>query len=99
MAHTITRAHARAQRRFHEMAAAQVYGDPTDRRTRLYVQAERLIDRLRGEPVEFDIDSAHDVADWRFAVMTGDYAAGVALPDVPLAFVPEGEARAMWGNR
>lgn len=89
MAATLRRAHARAQRRFHEMAAAQVYGDPTDRRTRLYVQAERLIDRLRGEPLEFDIDAAHDAADWRMAVMTGDYAAGVVLPDVPLAMTPD----------
>lgn len=82
MARILTRAHNRAQRRLHSMVEAQVYGDPTDRRTRLYVQAERLIDRLRGEPSEFDLDV---LAEWRLVASTGDYSAGLGLPDVPLA--------------
>lgn len=81
----VTRANRRAQRRFRAMVTTHTYANPTDHRTQLYVQAERLLDALRGEQADFDLDAAHDAADWRFAVMTGDYAAGVALPDVPVA--------------
>lgn len=45
----VERAHARAQRRFRHMLTDQTYGDPTNRRTVLYVQAERLVDALLGE--------------------------------------------------
>lgn len=80
------KANRRAQRRFRAMVTAHVYADPTDHRTVLYTQAERLLDTIRGDEAEFELDAAHDAADWRYAVMTGDYAAGVELPDVPLAF-------------
>src|SRR5512143_2563666 len=42
----LRRADRRAQRRFREMIEARAYGQPYDVRTRLYVQAERLIDDL-----------------------------------------------------
>ena len=38
----------RAARRFHAMIEAAIY---TDRRSRLYEEAERLLDRLTGETV------------------------------------------------
>ena len=42
------RADKRAARRFHAMIEAAIY---TDRRSRLYEEAERLLDRLTGETV------------------------------------------------
>lgn len=45
----LRRANARAQRRFHRMLVEQAYANPTARSTRLYSEAERLIDALLGE--------------------------------------------------
>ena len=90
----VTRANRRAQRRFRAMVTTHTYANPTDHRTQLYVHAERLLDRLKGEQADFDLAAAHDAGDWRLAAMTGEY-----VPDVPLALVPECELREMWGGR
>jgi len=99
---TILRAHERAQRRFRRMLDQRTYGDPTSRTTRLYVQAERLIDRLRGEEEAFDldmraIDARMDALHEATHADLDDLAAFPGFPDIPLA--AEGELRAMWGNR
>lgn len=52
---TILRANDRAQRRFRRMLTDATYSDPTARATRLYVEAERLIDRLHGEAPMFTL--------------------------------------------
>lgn len=83
-AELVTKANRRAQRRFRAMVITHVYANPTDHRTQLYVQAERLLDTLRGQQADADLDAAHDAADWRLAVMTGEY-----VPDVPLAMTPD----------
>lgn len=41
-----TKANARAQRRFSRMLSTGTYGQPEASATVLYVQAERLLDRL-----------------------------------------------------
>jgi len=106
---TILRAHERAQRRFRRMLDQRTYGDPTSRTTRLYVQAERLIDRLEGSTpyplvlttaaIDARLDAAHEAyvaAMEELAEAEAQDARPWTLPDVPLA---EGDARAMWGNR
>jgi hypothetical protein len=95
---TITRAHARAQRRWHTMLVAACYGDPNDRRTRLVWEAERTLDRLVDSAPEATLDAAHEyVIAEMDALAEMDLA--IFLPDVPMAYVPELEARAMWGDR
>jgi hypothetical protein len=42
----LEKAQARTQRRFRTMVQTQAYADPTAPETRLYTQAERLVDRL-----------------------------------------------------
>lgn len=42
----LERAHARAQRRLHVMVERRTFSDWSARETRLYVQAERLVDSL-----------------------------------------------------
>jgi hypothetical protein len=42
----LLRAHQRAQRRLSAMIDAKTYGDPQATETRLYTQAERLVDAL-----------------------------------------------------
>lgn len=92
------KAHQRAQRRFHEMVVAASYGDPNDRRTRLYVEAERLLNRLNVESPEWYLDARHDAAIAEMDELA-DQDLAVFLPDVPLAFYTEAEARFAWGDR
>jgi hypothetical protein len=99
---TITlRAQERAQRRFRRMLDARSYGDPTSRTTRLYVQAERLIDRLRGEEDAFElnmraVDARMDALHEATHADLDDLA---AFPDIPLAAITESELRALDGYR
>lgn len=94
------RAWDRAQRRFRRMLDERTYGDPTSRSRRLYVQAERLLDRLRGQHDGFDLR-----ADARMSALFDASSAELwelaeaELPDVPLAALSETEARALWGDR
>jgi hypothetical protein len=81
----LLRANARAQRRFHAMVVQRVYANPADPRTRLYVEAERLIDALRGE------------AAWQLSLADlEDLRVRDGLPDVPLA--APGELMEAWGK-
>lgn len=94
----VRKANNRAQRRFHAMAVAQVYHDPTDRRTRLYVQAERLLAVLRGERQAAAAFDAAEDAMWRaYAAGLEDAAVSIdALPDVPLARTPDPGDHFVW---
>lgn len=62
----LTKAHARAQRRLRAMVIAKAYPDPQARETRLYTQAERLVDSLLVEATwearkaELDYAMTHD---------------------------------------
>lgn len=47
----LKRAHQRAQRRFHAMFDAGLWSDPQARVTRLYVEAERLVDGVMAPEV------------------------------------------------
>lgn len=111
----MVRAHARAQRRFHRMIVEASYADPTSRSARLYIQAERLIDRLRGEQdayvltdraLEARVDAAWDASCRELAEIedAGDDSPW-CLPDAPKAdpawagLYVEGDQRADWGNR
>lgn len=96
----ITAADVAAQAAFHAYHEAK---DPEaqSRLWRDYQRAEAVHQRLRGDITDAERleAAAHDAADWRMAVATGDYTAAVGLPDVPLAdpgdwFVyPEGVGR------
>ena len=86
----------RTQRRFRHMINASTYGDPNARSTRLYLEAERLLDRLRGE---FGASLREDAR--MSALFDATHAELWELADAddaPRAVV-EGDARAMWGNR
>jgi len=63
----IRKADRRAQRRLRRVLTEHTYSDPTDHRTRLYHESERLLDRLKGEP-------SFDAAAWRVTVIEGEYA-------------------------
>jgi len=81
-ARLIRKADRRAARRLRAVLVAGTYNDPEDRTTRLYHEAERLLDRLQGEPVRW----AWEAASERAVVMGGAYYdLSISLPDVPLA--------------
>lgn len=77
----LKRAHARAQRRFHEMFEAHVWSDPTAQATVLYVEAERLVERLLTEPHPTPLPvvltalrwpNAYDIPESELRAMFGD---------------------------
>jgi len=82
-ARIIRKADRRAARRLRVVLMAHTYNDPEDPRTRLYHEAERLLDRLQGdEPIRLAWDAAAD----RAVSMAGAYYdISFQLPDVPLA--------------
>ena len=92
------RAWDRAQRRFQRMTADRAYSDPTARSTRLYVQAERLLDRIRGQREAFELRTDARMSALFDATHAELRELADALPDIPLAYV-EGDMRADWGNR
>lgn len=72
----IRKADRRAQRRLRRVLVDHTYSDPTDHRTVLYHQAERLLDRLKGE-------RGFESAVWRVVVETASYS-----PDEGESFDP-----------
>jgi hypothetical protein len=109
---TIAKAHQRAQRRFHRMIVEATYGDPNNRHTRLYVQAERLLDGLVANAPESALNAygealfaeADERADQELAIFLPDVPVAVPLAEIPFTWTPidawpELEARAMWGDR
>lgn len=74
----LERANARAQRRFHDMLAAHTFAEPTSRHTRLYLQAERLIDALMTEAAwekskaKMDALQTADLAELELRAVWGD---------------------------
>ena len=85
----LDRAHERAQRRFRRMLTEQTYGDPTNKQTRLYIQAERLVDSLLTE-----IAWARAQIEMERLQLNDPDA-----PDYFGAMVAESELRSMWGDR
>jgi hypothetical protein len=85
MQRIIRKADRRAQRRLRQVLIAHTYADPTDHRTVLYAQAERLLRNLMGEEHPDLMESM----EWRMVNEMGDYTAGLELPDVPLALTPD----------
>lgn len=73
-ARIIRKADRRAQRRLRRVLVDHTYSDPTDHRTRLYHESERLLDRLKGE-------TGYESAAWRVAVIEGEYAPSEDLGD------------------
>lgn len=67
-AHAASRADERAQRRFRAMCQARAWSNPDADVTRRYIEAERLLDRLHGEPHEhlgaFEISVIGDCSEW-----------------------------------
>lgn len=105
----LEKANERAQRRFHRMLERQTYADPTDRHTRLYVQAERLIDHLIGESSWEQSKASFDalqLADTDAPSPNDRYesaswaasARGLSMPGGQSGYT-ESEARWAWGNR
>lgn len=92
-AEALRRADQRAQRRFRLMVNEQTYADPTNRHTRLYVEAERLLDRLRVDTSDPDYLAVS--VDWRLSALTGEYT---LMPDIPLAGWAPGEVMEAWGK-
>jgi hypothetical protein len=68
----LAEANAHAQRRFHAMLEAKVFGDPENPLTRQYVLAERVVDDLLGEAQWEASKAAMDEA------QAGDHYAGMA---------------------
>lgn len=93
------RAWDRAQRRFRRMTEDRAYSDPTARSTRLYVQAERLLDRIRGQREAFELRTEARMSALFDATNAELVELADALPDIPLALYVEGDMRADWGNR
>lgn len=105
LAETIVRAHTRATRRLRTMCASDDYAGPE---ARLYVEAERLIEALRGQEPTYSLTpSRHEVlmgAVWEATQAELDEleeadaqdARPWDLPDIPLA---ECEMRLVWGDR
>lgn len=88
---TVTqRANARAQRRFHRAIVRGVVRDGDAPETRLWIEAEQLVTRLRSwaRMTEAQLDAAHEAAMHAMSEL--------AEADVPLA---ETEARMLWGDR
>jgi len=107
---TIERANARAQRRLRAMIVSRVYADPNARATRLYVQAERLLDALLGEAqwyrskAEMDAlqTADHDIHErMGWSVHQCDECLTAAEPGHLWTYqrVPESELRALHGDR
>lgn len=81
------RAWDRAQRRLHRMIDDRAYSDPTARSTRLYVQAERLLDRIRGQREAFELRTEARMSalfDATNAELV-ELADADGLPSIPLA--------------
>ena len=91
------RAQARERRRFRSMIAGGscAYGLPA---VTLYVEAmdlvQTLLERAVREMTEPEMDALHEATHAELDEM----AAGITLPDIPLAMT-ETEARWAWGNR
>ncbi len=91
------RADKRAQRRFHAAAVAHVVTDGQARETRLWIEAERLLDRLErfalwSRMSEAQLDAAHEAA----VADLEDLRVRDGLPDVPVA--APGELMEAWGK-
>lgn len=104
----LTRAHERAQRRFHDMLEGKKYSDPKARETRLYVEAERLVDELlvnlQWEQAKAEMDrlqsSDHDYHDaMNVSVSSCDDCLANAEPGYGFDYWTEPEMRLAMGDR
>jgi len=68
----LRRANVRAQRRFHEMMETGLFFDEQATVTRLYVEAERLIDRLLVSPHPTPVAVVVESLRWPVTVLSRD---------------------------